>query len=119
VARADALWSDGARDNARARYREAGAATGPTAEAAWLALARRELSIGRAAAARTALASYAARFPKGELAGEAAGIEFRAALLDKDDVLATRLARRLVERYPGIPQAEAAARWLQQHGARR
>jgi hypothetical protein len=119
VARADKLWNDGDRKEARMRYREAGEANGPTAEAAWLALARRELSIGDADAARTALAGYAARFPAGELAAEAAGIEFRAALQKYDLVRADRIARKLVERYAGTPQAEAAARWRREHGARR
>jgi hypothetical protein len=117
VARADTLWLSGARDAARDRYRQAGVASrDPTAEAAWLALARRELSIGRAAAAREALAGYAAHFPEGELRDEAAGIAFRVALAADDVVSAERLARGLVAHHSGTPPARAAARWLSEHG---
>jgi hypothetical protein len=84
-----------------------------------LALARRELSIGDVDAARSALAGYAARFPAGELAAEATGIEFRAALLKHDLVRADQIARKLVERYAASPQGEAAARWRREHGTRR
>jgi TolA-binding protein len=119
AASADKLWNGGDRKEARARYREAGEGAGPTAEAAWLALARRELSVGDADAARKALASYAARFPSGELAAEAAGIEFRTALLKGDQVRADQIARKLVQRYPTTPQGEAAARWRRERGARR
>lgn len=117
--RADELWRDGAREQARARYHEAGSGKGPTAEAAWLALARRELSIGDEAAARDALASYASRFPNGELAAEAAGIEFRVALSAHDRPRAEAVANALIERYPSTPQAQAAARWRKDQAANR
>lgn len=116
VARADALWRRGSRDDARTLYRRAGTASGPTAQAAWLALARRELAAGRASAARAALDGYSARFPSGALSEEAAGIEFRIALLEHDDALAERLAKRLCERHPNSPAAQAAARWLRTRG---
>jgi hypothetical protein len=112
VARADGYWKAGALDQARASYRAAGALSGPTAEAAWLSLARKELADGRTEAAREALASHASRFPGGKLASEAAGIELRTALQAEDDTAAERVARRLVEHYAGTPQAEAASRWL-------
>lgn len=116
LALADRRWQSGRRDEARARYRDAGAATGPTAEAAWLALARRELSIGRAVAARRALATYNARFPAGELAAEAASVEFRAALVERDLTRADRLARSMITRFAGTPQAQAAQRWRSEQG---
>lgn len=118
VARADDLWRSGKREESRESYREAGSGKGATAEAAWLALARRELSIRNTAATREALASYEARFPNGELAVEAAGIAFRAALLDRDRAKAERIARTLIERYPDTPQSEAAARWRSEQGKR-
>jgi hypothetical protein len=112
VARADGYWKAGALEQARASYRAAGALSGPTAEAAWLSLARKELADGRTEAAREALASHARRFPEGKLASEAAGIELRTALQAKDYSTAERVARRLAEHYAGTPQAEAASRWL-------
>jgi ferric-dicitrate binding protein FerR (iron transport regulator) len=114
VAEADGLWRAGELDSARERYRRAGALGGVTAEAAWLALARRELSLSRAADARAALASYRRRFPRGKLAAEGLGIEFRAAVQQVDHVAAQRIARELQRRHPGTPQAEAAARWQQE-----
>lgn len=112
VARADAYWREGALDEARASYRAAGALRGATAEAAWLALARNELSAGHVSAARAALADHARHFPEGKLAGEAAGIEFRAALQARDLDAAERVARQLLEDHPATPQAAAAERWL-------
>jgi hypothetical protein len=116
VARADRMWRSGSRDDARALYRRAGTLSGATAQAAWLALARRELSAGRSSAARDALDSYKARFPSGALSEEAAGIEFRIALLEHDDALAARLAQQLRDRHPGSPAAQAATRWLRSRG---
>jgi len=114
VAEADALWRRGELERARERYRQAGALSGATAEAAWLALARRELAIDRPAAARAALQAYRARFARGQLASEAAGIAFRAAVQEGDLETARRSAALLQRRHPGTPQAEAAARWLQE-----
>jgi hypothetical protein len=116
VARADRMWRSGSRDDARALYRRAGTLSGATAQAAWLALARRELSAGRSSAAREALESYKTRFPSGALGEEAAGIEFRIALLEHDDALAGRLAQQLRDRHPGSPAAQAATRWLRSRG---
>jgi ferric-dicitrate binding protein FerR (iron transport regulator) len=117
VAEADALWRRGERDEARDRYRKAGALSGPTAEAAWLALARRELSAGAPAASIAAIDAYETRFPAGELASEAAGIAYRAALQQGDLRLARRRAEVLQKRHPHTPQAEAAGRWLRGHPA--
>jgi hypothetical protein len=117
LARADGLWRRGERDEARTLYQRAAADSGATAQAAWLALARRELSARDADAAREALASYTARFPNGALSEEAAGIEFRVALLDGDNTLAEKLARRLVDQHAGTAAAKAATRWLRARGA--
>jgi hypothetical protein len=112
VSEADALWLRGERDAARDRYRQAGSLDGPTAEAAWLTLARRELSAKAPAAARAALGQYRARFEHGKLTAEADGIAFRAALEQGDVGEARRVAERLVASAPHTPQAEAAQRWL-------
>jgi ferric-dicitrate binding protein FerR (iron transport regulator) len=117
VARADAQWQAGELEQARASYHAAGVLRGPTAEAAWLALARNELAAGRVMAARSALASHARNFPDGALAGEAAGIALRVALQARDLGSAERIARQLLEDHPGTPQAAAAERWLRSREA--
>jgi hypothetical protein len=118
VREATALWKRGEQEQARARFRQAGELRGATAEAAWLALARRELEVGRAAAAKAALAARAVRFGDGDLAGEAAGIAFRIALQSADAAQIRPLAERLQQRYADTPQGDAAARWLRDHPAR-
>ena len=120
VHEADALWHAGELEKARARYREAGALRGPTAEAAWLALARRELSAGRPQQAQAALDGYGQRFGTGDashggLAAEAACIAFRVALARKDERATRRAAETLQREYADTPQAEAALRWLEAH----
>jgi hypothetical protein len=115
VSEADAMWLRGERDHARERYRQAGALSGPTAEAAWLALARRELSVNAPAAARDALQQYRAHFAHGKLAAEAEGIAFRTAVEMGDVAEARRVAQRLVATAPETAQAEAARRWLETH----
>jgi hypothetical protein len=115
VAEADAMWQRGERDHARERYRQAGALSGPTAEAAWLALARRELSVHAPAAANQALQQYSAHFAHGMLAAEADGIAFRTAVELNDLAEARRVAQRLVATAPGTAQADAAKRWLETH----
>jgi hypothetical protein len=118
VREATALWKRGEQEQARARFRQAGELRGATAEAAWLALARRELEVGRAQAAKVALAARAARFGEGDLAGEAAGIAFRIALQSGDAAQIRPLAERLQQRYADTPQGDAAARWLREHLSR-
>jgi hypothetical protein len=112
VAEADALWRKGELERARERYRGAGLSNGPTAEAAWLSLARRELSIERPAAARAAVEEHRRRFPRGTLASEALGIDFRAALQQHDRAAARRLAAELQRRFPDAAQTAAASAWL-------
>lgn len=115
VVEADKNWIDGERDYARDLYRKAGTFTGATAEAAWLTLARRELSVKAPAAAKQALEQYRAHFPNGKLAADADGIAFRTAVEMNDVAEAKRVAQRLVATAPGTAQAGAAKRWLETH----
>ena len=97
---------------ARALFRRAGARSGPTAEGAWIRLARLELNRGHSAAALRALRDRS-RFGRGFFGAEAAWIEVQARSEEGDRAGARRAARRLVRRYQGTPQSEAAARWLE------
>lgn len=97
---------------ARSLYRRAGSRGGPTAEAAWLALARMELSLGNAAAAREAIDERQQRFGRGTLGPEALWIEVRIDRSLGDPARARRIAQKLVARWPSSPQAAAARRWL-------
>lgn len=105
-------------DRARTAYREAGALSGASAEAAWLRLAQLELELGKTDAARGALDERTKRFGKGTLAIEAAWILVR--VLEKSNALedARDAAESLVRDYPRAPQAEAARQWLAQHPQR-
>lgn len=118
VDEAEALWRAGEEARARARFRQAGALHGPTAEAAWLALARRELALDRTEAAQDALDERAARFGVGSLDGEAAGIAFRVALRSGDAARIRRRAELLRRDHPTTPQGRSAAQWLQAHPSR-
>lgn len=117
VERGDACRRAGDLDCARGAYKKAGGLAGPTAEAAWLALARMELSLGRGEAARSALEARRLRFGQGQLDVEAAWLMVRAHAEAGDDDRAQLEAKRLTERWPGTPQAAAAERWLKEHGA--
>jgi tetratricopeptide (TPR) repeat protein len=116
VARADACRRAGDPDCARTAYKKAGRLSGPTAEAAWLALARMELSLGRGEAARDALQARKLNFSQGQLDVEASWLLVRAHAEAGDDESATLEARRLVSRWPNTPQATAANKWLKEHG---
>ena len=68
------------------------------------------LSVGDLAAARAALARYAADFPEGTLAPEAAFLAIRVACAARDLDEARRLAGAFVARYPESPlRARASA----------
>lgn len=110
--RGDALRRSGDLDGARAAYREAGGQSGPTAEAAWIALARLELGAKRAGAAREALAERSRRFGGGVLGVEAAWLSVLTEEASGDFSAAERAATRLIERWPQTPQAQAAQRWI-------
>lgn len=116
VERGDACRRAGDPDCARVAYKKAGRLSGPTAEAAWLALARMELSLGRGEAARDALQARKLAFGQGQLDVEASWLLVRAHSEAGDDESATLEARRLVSRWPDTPQAAAANKWLKEHG---
>jgi hypothetical protein len=97
---------------ARELYRRAGEGTGVTAEAALVALARMELSLGHAAAAREATKRRQERFGRGTLSPEALWIDVRSYRQSGDLSRARELANQLVEGWPSSPQARAAAQWL-------
>lgn len=98
---------------ARARDLYLGAAQGqgPSAEAAWVALARMELSLGHSSAALSATKERQARFGQGSLAPEALWIDVRAYRQIGDVARARALAVELGQRWPSSPQALAAQRW--------
>jgi hypothetical protein len=97
---------------ARELYRRAGEGTGVTAEAALVALARMELSLGHAAAAREATKRRQERFGRGTLSPEALWIDVRSYRQSGDLSKARELANELVDRWPSSPQARAASQWL-------
>jgi hypothetical protein len=98
---------------ARTLYRRvAEQASGATAEAAWVALARMELSLGHPAAARDATKRRQERFGHGTLEPEALWIDVRTYRQSGDVPRARSLAEELVRRWPKSPQALAAEQWL-------
>jgi hypothetical protein len=97
---------------ARELYRRAGEGTGVTAEAALVALARMELSLGHSAAARDATKRRQERFGRGTLSPEALWIDVRSYRQSGDLTKARELANQLVQGWPSSPQARAAAQWL-------
>jgi hypothetical protein len=97
---------------ARQLYRTAGDVSGVTAEAAWLALARMELSLGHAELARSATKQRRERFGQGTLEPEAQWIDVRAYRQTGDMAKARELAAELIRRWPSSAQAVAARRWL-------
>ena len=97
---------------ARDLYRRAADGSGVTAEAAWVALARMELSLGHSAQARQATKQRQDRFGRGTLGPEALWIDVRSYRQSGDLTKARELANELVERWPSSPQARAAGQWL-------
>jgi hypothetical protein len=100
---------------ARELYRRAAEGTGATAEAAWVALARMELSLGHSAQARQATKQRQERFGRGTLSPEALWIDVRSYRQSGDLMKARELASQLVEHWPSSPQARAAEQWLSAH----
>lgn len=96
---------------ARELYLSAAQGQGPSAEAAWVALARMELSLGHSSAALSATKQRQARFGQGSLAPEALWIDVRAYRQVGDVARARALAIELGQRWPSSPQALAAQRW--------
>jgi tetratricopeptide (TPR) repeat protein len=99
-------------DRARDAYRRAGVLSGPTAEAAWMALARMELDLGRACQAKAALEERQAHFGSGKMQVEVSWINVRALAGCGDLENAKDEAERLIRDYPRSPQAERARQWL-------
>ncbi len=110
--RADELRNAGDLEAARRLYRRAGSGVGPGAEAAWVALARLELSAGNAAAARDATQQRGKRFGGGTLGAESLWINVRTHRQAGNTAAARRTASELVARWPASPQADAARRYL-------
>lgn len=98
---------------ARDHFRTAGGRPGPTAEAAWLGLARLELRARRPRAALAALDSRRTRFARGGLSLEAAWLRVRALDDAGQRVQAERTARNLIRQWPTSAQARLAKRWLE------
>jgi hypothetical protein len=97
---------------ARTLYRRIADGTDATAEAAWVALARMELSLGHPAAARDATKRRQERFGHGTLEPEALWIDVRTYRQTGDVPRARALAEELVRRWPASPQARAAQQWI-------
>jgi hypothetical protein len=97
---------------ARDLYRRAAVGANVTAEAAWVALARMELSLGHAAQALEATKRRQERFGRGTLSPEALWIDVRSYRQMGDLARARELAGKLVDQWPGSPQARAAQQWL-------
>lgn len=110
--RAEALRQAGDIAGARQLYQQVGSGSGPTAEAAWLALARMELANGNPAGARSATKQRSRRFGYGSLGPEALWISIRSHRQAGKRNAAERTARQLIQRWPDSPQAKAARRWL-------
>lgn len=109
---AEALRRKGDVNAARLVYREVGLGKGPTAEAAWLALAKLELDVDNVTAAKAALSQHEARFARGLLGAEAMWIGLRADRLRGDSAAVRNSAARLIKRWPDTPQARAAHAFL-------
>jgi ferric-dicitrate binding protein FerR (iron transport regulator) len=116
VLRAAKLRAAGDLEGARDLYRRAGRLKGATAEAAWIALARLELSASRAHAALEALAERKRRFGEGDLLLEASWLEVQASDAGGDRAAASAAAEELIRRFPSSEQARAAKRWLEGQG---
>ena len=115
--RARELRAQGDFTGARRAFREAGSGAGPSAEGAWLELARMDLGRGDPRAALDALAEHRTRFGEASsLALEAAGLSLRAAREAGDGESADRTAQEIVRRWPNAAQAGAARQWLHERG---
>lgn len=112
LARAETLRRAGDYAGARALYRQAGSTAGPTAEAAWLALARMELGLGDTVGARRATEERRRRFGRGTLGPEALWIDVRTHQQAGEAAKARQIAEELASRWPESPQAAAARRFL-------
>jgi Tfp pilus assembly protein PilF len=112
-AEAKAARRQGQLSRARSLYRSAARQNDATAEIALLRYARLELDQARIDEVRTLLREHAQRFPRSRLAVEASWLEVQARLRAGDRSAAREAARLLIARFPGTPQAQAAARLLE------
>lgn len=113
VRRAEAMRRAGNVAGARAAYRAAGRLGDSTAEAAWIALARYELELGRPRDALDALRRRTRAFRSGNLEQEAEWIAVRALAASGQPDRARTKAEQIRRRWPGSPQAKAAGDWLE------
>lgn len=105
---AEGAWRRGDRDAARELFRRAA----PVSEAACLRWARLELEAGALDRAETALQIHRRRHARGRMGAEAAYLGLELLEARHDEAGARAAAESIVARYPGTPQASAAARRL-------
>jgi hypothetical protein len=110
LAQAESLWRKGDRDAARTKFRAVGEDPGAAGEAAWVRLARLELSQGSARGALSALEGRKTRRSKGVLGAEASWLEVQALQGVGRKAEALQAAQALLREYPNTPQANAAQR---------
>ncbi len=110
LAQAESLWRKGDREAARTAFRAAAEDPGAAGEAAWVRLARLELSQGSAGGALSALEGRKQRRSKGVLGAEASWLEVQALQSVGRKAEALQAAQALLREYPNTPQANAAQR---------
>ncbi len=110
LAEADTLWRKGDHEAARRAFRTAAEDKGPMGEAAWVRLARLELSGGSHKRALSALKARRSRVGGGMLGAEALWLEAQALEGAGHRVDARKAAEILIRDYPKSPQAPAARR---------
>lgn len=104
---AERRWRAGEIAAARRIFQRVGAGRGALAEAAWIRLARLELSSGDPARARGAARTQRQRFGRSRLGAEALWIEIDASRRLGDDASVRAATDALRSRYPDSPQARA------------
>lgn len=109
---AETRWRGGDHEGARSLFRKVGAQTSPLGEAAWLRLARLELTRGDVAATLSALSERARRYHRGALGAEATWLEVEALNKVARKSEAQTRARALISEFPDSPQASAARKLL-------
>ncbi len=110
LARAETLWRKGDHGAARLAFRAAAQHKGPIGEAAWVRLARLELSAGASEQALKALQARKGRAESGTLGAEALWLEAEALGRAGRGNEAVKAAEILLRDYPSSPQATAARR---------
>jgi len=108
LTQAETLWQKGDRDAARLAFRAAAHDSGPIGEAAWVRLARLELSSGSSEQALQALKARKGRADSGTLGAEALWLEAQALGRAGRRIEAVKAAEKLLRDYSSAPQAPAA-----------